>query len=289
MFFFGELRKPSDRLRTRSLGITLEDLRIGLAHPLAAARYAFAVLRRDRIVGELTGAPIESVAALYREVAGSELAKELTAETLQAGFPYHAGMISSVQAPTLYVIVRIVKPELVVETGVASGFSTAFILDAMERNGLGRLYSIDLRDMPGALLPPGRETGWLVPLRLRRGWELVIGSSREELPRLLRQLGSIDIFLHDSDHSLGNMLWEYWTAWPYLKVGGLLLSHDVQVNAAFRVFSEAVGHPRVRLSSLGGIRKTRHEWPTPCVAENTAERVAAEYTKQEGARFVPEA
>jgi len=44
----------------------------------------------------------------------------------------------------LYVIVRLLKPEKVVETGVAAGVSSAFILEAMDDNGIGTLYSIDL-------------------------------------------------------------------------------------------------------------------------------------------------
>ena len=45
------------------------------------------------------------------------------------------------------------------ETGVASGYSTTMILAAMERNGLGRLYSIDLPLPEVRLLPEDQQTG----------------------------------------------------------------------------------------------------------------------------------
>ncbi len=42
------------------------------------------------------------------------------------------------------VTVRVVKPRVMVETGVAAGFTTAVALAAMEANGIGHLYSLDL-------------------------------------------------------------------------------------------------------------------------------------------------
>jgi cephalosporin hydroxylase len=43
-------------------------------------------------------------------------------------------------------------------------------------------------------------------------------------------------FLHDSSHSYEHMLWEFRQFWPRLRDGGLLVSHDVQMNAAFPEF-----------------------------------------------------
>jgi predicted O-methyltransferase YrrM len=39
---------------------------------------------------------------------------------------------------------RKIKPKIVVETGVSFGITSSFILQAMEENGFGTLYSIDL-------------------------------------------------------------------------------------------------------------------------------------------------
>jgi predicted O-methyltransferase YrrM len=43
-----------------------------------------------------------------------------------------------------YACRRLMEPELVADTGVAHGFSTAAILQALEDNQKGRLISIDL-------------------------------------------------------------------------------------------------------------------------------------------------
>ncbi len=77
----------------------------------------------------------------------------------------------------VYCLVRALRPRVFVETGVLHGMLSAFVLEALARNGEGRLVSIDLPsyaesgpanvDGYTATLPPGREPGWLVPEALR--------------------------------------------------------------------------------------------------------------------------
>ena len=58
----------------------------------------------------------------------------------------------------LYGLVRALRPEFVVETGIATGVSTSFISAALIENGAGRLYSIDLPSEEAAnrVYPDGR-------------------------------------------------------------------------------------------------------------------------------------
>jgi predicted O-methyltransferase YrrM len=149
----------------------------------------------------------------------------------------------------LYVICRRQKPDIVVETGVASGVSSSYILCALEQNKRGQLHSIDLPWWQEA------QCGWLIPEYLRHRWHLILGRSSEELAPLLRKVAEIDIFLHDSDHSYQNMLWEFQTAWTYLKVGGLLLAHNIDTNEAFSDFCRDHGVKGYSLANMGGIVK----------------------------------
>jgi len=153
----------------------------------------------------------------------------------------------------LYALTRLTKPEIVVETGVASGRSSWIILEAMEANQKGYLYSIDLpkyyfgrkaetyltkegkQEFCG-FVPEGKEPGWLVPPELRERWELILGDSKNELPKLASRLEKINIFYHDSEHSYENMKFEFETVWPKIGENGFLLSDDVTWNNAFKEF-----------------------------------------------------
>ncbi len=133
-------------------------------------------------------------------------------------------------AATTYALTKLLKPAVVVETGVGAGVSSWTILHAMEENDLGRLVSIDLPTPNTELLP---EVGYLVPRELRHRWKLRAGPSHRLLPQVLGELGQIDIFLHDSRHSYSNQLREYRTAWPFILDGGVLVSDDVSNDALY--------------------------------------------------------
>ena len=158
--------------------------------------------------------------------------------------------------PQLYAVVRAVKPAVVVETGVASGMSSAHILRALAANGSGELHSIDLPNVQhGSILPRGRASGWIVPYSLRGPWKLHIGDSREMLPALLDALGRVDLFLHDSDHSYESMSFEFEQAYPRLAPGGLLMSDDVHLHGAWNDFCAKHGLLPSRIGHLGLTRK----------------------------------
>lgn len=157
----------------------------------------------------------------------------------------------------LYLLTRTNKPEVIVETGVASGRSSMVILEALRENGRGRLYSIDLpqyytgqnphvsldqggREKYEGFINKEKEPGWLVPESLRNNWQLILGDTKLELPKLLSQLNKIDIFFHDSDHSYETMFFEYNQAWPHINLNGFLVSDDIKRNMAFKNFINKV-------------------------------------------------
>jgi hypothetical protein len=143
--------------------------------------------------------------------------------------PYRFASTPDVDCEALYCLVRAMRPETVVETGVCYGASSSYILQALAANDTGKLYSIDLGNGPGE--PP---SDYFVPSALRTRWELRIGDSRELLPVLLRDLGGVDLFHHDSLHTYEHMTWEYETAFPWIVRGGILSSHDVKIVLSLR-------------------------------------------------------
>lgn len=181
--------------------------------------------------------------------------------------------------PLLYVIARVSKPNIVVETGVETGRSSFSILQALADNGQGLLYSIELGggktfESDGLTFNAlsDDKVGSLVPAGLRNRWYLVFGDAREEVLPLLRELGAIDIFLHDSLHTDQHTLFEFQSAWPFLRETGYLLADDIgssfrefacQVNKAYICTNLPYDHqyigldapPRSGISRFGGVRK----------------------------------
>jgi hypothetical protein len=153
-----------------------------------------------------------------------------------------------------YAAVRAFAPDCVVETGVANGVSSSYLLLALQKNRHGSLHSIGLADP--AFLPTGKDPGWLVPRWLRAPWQVCLGDTREILPSLLARLGSIGIFIHDSLHTYDHMMWEFETAYPYLSSGGLLVSDDASWNDAFYDFVQSVRASEAQiLHGVGFLRK----------------------------------
>lgn len=162
--------------------------------------------------------------------------------------------LSPVKLQALYVMCRLLNPRTVVETGVANGASSAAILRALEENRQGELWSVDR--------PPPRRfqrsrIGDLVPPDLRRRWHLLLKDSLRGLHTVLRSVSSVDMFLHDSEHTYSRMTREFRLVWPRVASGGVLMTDDVRYNNAFLDFSRgASATPTILGDELGILRKT---------------------------------
>jgi predicted O-methyltransferase YrrM len=136
----------------------------------------------------------------------------------------------------IWCLIRRLHATKIVETGVAHGVTSRIILEALA--GQGHLWSIDLP--PPAAPELHREIGIAVGTLPSGAWSLILGSSRRRLPRLLDAVAPIDIFVHDSDHSKYNMLFEMTCGWSALRPGGALVVDDIDLNSAFEEFSPAI-------------------------------------------------
>jgi len=137
----------------------------------------------------------------------------------------------------MYLLCRLLKPEKVLETGIAYGNSSSFILQALNENKKGQLYSMDYVFRPWE----SREViGSAIPSELRDRWHLIFGPTDKKLKKTLEDLGEIDIFFHDSLHTYRNMMFEFNTTWKYIKKGGFLLADDISYNSAFYEFCSSL-------------------------------------------------
>lgn len=168
-----------------------------------------------------------------------------------AGSDYELADIGFEEGIYLYSILRKLKPETAVETGVCNGFSTAFILLALAKNQKGQLYSLDFPEVAGvdyddgtfwegkrgAVIPKDQEPGWAIPEHLKIRWDLTLGKSQEKLPELLARLGEIDFFIHDSEHSYECQWFECNESYKFLREGGILMMDDMSWNNSFDNFA----------------------------------------------------
>lgn len=173
----------------------------------------------------------------------------------QRRFAYHTSY--------LYGLCRLLEPDIVVETGVKFGASSAFILQALADNRKGHLYSIDLPGQgavpahraKGPVQQAPKATGYTVPEHLRDRWTLILGDARKELPPLLAQIGPVGLFHHDSAHTYGQVTFELEEAYPSMREGGLVVCDDAPWNNAFLDFAaRRLLSPRVA-AGVGVVRK----------------------------------
>jgi hypothetical protein len=133
------------------------------------------------------------------------------------------------------------RPATVLETGVARGITTRFVLEALRDNGQGRLWSVDRPPLGDRAL--AAQTAIAVPAELRDRWSYVRGSSRRVLRGLVEQLEGVDLFVHDSRHTARNLGFELERVWPALRPDGAVVADDVDLNCAFQAFTSAhAGH-----------------------------------------------
>lgn len=147
----------------------------------------------------------------------------------------------------LWSVVTHTRPRRLVETGVGRGISSAIILTALHRIGEGQLVSIDLPPLRPAWVPGEAVDGYL-----RDRWAYIRGSSRRRLPPILKRLGAIDLFAHDSGHTRRNMAWEFRMALKYSRSGTVVVADDVDKNAAFAEFSSELPAVTLAESRKGG-------------------------------------
>ena len=74
-------------------------------------------------------------------------------------------------------------------------------------------------------------------------------------PRWKSELGTIDLFFHDSLHTAANMRAELELAWRHLSEGGFAVADDVFWNRAFWRFAAARRQPAHLFRGMGLTRK----------------------------------
>lgn len=216
-------------LRVRILGEKRPTLDILTAETIVAVRTTSEVLRNLGMDSDK--AQLDSWISDYVSLRGH------VHGGIESGYPTDYDLGRETGA-LLYSLIRKSRPKIVVETGIARGHSSLAILGALDANGSGKLISLD----------PDPEAGSLVPARFWGRWERPSFPGRiakSTFKIIMSENAPIDLFLHDSNHRYGWMIFELTLARQYLRYNGILMADDVQQNRAF--FDATIGATRSSL------------------------------------------
>ena len=208
-------------------------------------------------ISKVTGTPVEQAERAVNEVViHSELIEELSTSIGNTGKSYYAQFPAPLD---LFALVRLTKPQNLVESGVASGVSSTFLLLGIKANSVGVLHSIDFpvfrkgsRGNESWAIPQGMSSGWAVPSMLRSRWDLRQGRSEDLLKPLLKEVGMVDLYCHDSPVDIKHFEFEMKSIRKHLRPGSLVVADNTD-KKVFDETAQLVGAEAFyrRHSSLG--------------------------------------
>ena len=111
--------------------------------------------------------------------------------------PYELGGSGPIEA--VYFLTRFTKPNNIIETGVAAGFTSYGFFEAIKKNNKGKLYS---SDFPYFRLPdPEKFIGIIVPKYFKENWCLYIKGDENNIKEIKKKIKFVDLVHYDSDKS----------------------------------------------------------------------------------------
>ncbi len=127
-----------------------------------------------------------------------------------------------------YALVRLLKPRVVVETGVDKGLGSITLCRGLMRNATeghpGRYIGTDINP----------EAGWLLQGAYAAFGEVRVGDSIATLEAMTE---TVDLFINDSDHSEDYEAREYEVISPRLSPEGIILGDNAHVTSKLAEFS----------------------------------------------------
>jgi predicted O-methyltransferase YrrM len=128
-----------------------------------------------------------------------------------------------------YALTRILKPSIVVETGIDKGLGSVLLCYGLLRNRQegfdGKYYGLDIN----------QHAGWLLGSRYEDVGTILYGDAIESLKAFSQP---IDLFINDSDHSADYEYQEYRTIAHKLSPGSVILGDNSHCTNKLSLFSE---------------------------------------------------
>ena len=185
------------------------------------------------MVSVVTGRPVDEIRAYVEEARNdADLHGALYGGLKQRGQKSEAIANPFGRRIGWYAFVRVLKPSVIVETGVDRGHGSLILCAALLRNAAenspGRYYGTDINP----------DAGWLLQGKYAGVGKILYGDSIESLKSLNE---NIDLFINDSDHSADYEFREYETIEPRLGVNAVILGDNSHTNEKLARYSEQSG------------------------------------------------
>ena len=131
-------------------------------------------------------------------------------------------------------LLKIYRPKKVLEVGVASGGSTAIILQALEDlNESYEMHSIDIS--PRIYCDQNKTTGFMATIAKEKIFGSLNGTHKFHIgtvfPFIADEIGEeIDFVILDTIHIIPGEILDFLAIFPYLKNNAIIVLHDVAMN-----------------------------------------------------------
>jgi Methyltransferase domain len=186
------------------------------------------------VVSLVTGASYATAMGYLREIQEDEALKRYVIERTRASALRFSADARCEFARRIgwYAFARILKPRVVVETGVDKGLGSLVLCAALLRN--------EAEGFPGSYFGTDKnpQAGFLLGEPYSRLGKILYGDSIESL----QMIPTIDLFINDSDHSAEYERREYETIAPKLaSANGLILGDNCHCNDVLARFSAERG------------------------------------------------
>jgi predicted O-methyltransferase YrrM len=223
--------------RKRAIGPYKEKLRLARSWPFKRtefSNYYYSLTERNKkdlafTISQITKTPLAEVEAYFYEIDTNQDVSDILLDFRKNRPELRDSNMQIARRIGWYAFIRIVRPKLVIETGVHHGIGALVICAALRKNCeetfLGSYLGTDINPAAGQLLKyPFSEFG-----------RIVIGDSVETLQKNESQ---IDIFINDSDHSVDYEMKEYNTISSQLSQHSIILGDNSGETDALREFSQ---------------------------------------------------
>ncbi len=131
-----------------------------------------------------------------------------------------------------YCFARIMRPKVVIETGIDKGLGSVLLCSALKKNSeegySGRYYGTDIN----------KDAGYLLDGVYKNFGEILYGDSIESLKKFDKK---IDLFINDSDHSADYEYDEYLTIKDKLSEQAIILGDNCDATDKLSLFSKENG------------------------------------------------